>query len=104
MKAERDILADILIAVTAMPDAFLIRTNTGQARTASGKQVRFGRPGQPDIVGCVRGRYVVIEAKTQRGTQSAHQRNWQANVERAKGLYILARSVEDVMAALATIP
>lgn len=41
-----------------------------------------------------------IEVKTMVGRQSKDQKNWQRNCERSGGLYILARSVEDVEAAL----
>ena len=60
----------------------------------------FGIPGQPDIFAIIQGRFVGIEVKTVVGRQSKDQKNWQRNCERAGGLYILARSVEDVEAAL----
>ncbi len=101
---ERDILADVLIAVTAFPGASMIRQNTGAARTSDGRVVKFGRKGQPDIIGCIRGRYVGIETKTQSGQQTKEQKAWQYNVERSGGLYILARSVEDILHALSIIP
>lgn len=101
---ERDILAEILIAVTALPGAFVVRANTGTARTPDGRLVRFGRPGQPDVVGCIRGRYVGIEAKTPNGRQSEAQKNYQAAIERAGGIYIIARSADEAISALAVIP
>ena len=98
--AERDILAAVLIAVTALPGVMMHRTNTGAARMESGRMVQFGVPGTPDIVGCVRGRYVGIELKAARGRQSPGQVRFQAACEAAGGQYILARSVDEVMRAL----
>lgn len=60
----------------------------------------FGIPGQPDIFAIIQGRFVGIEVKTATGRQSKDQKNWQRNCERAGGLYIIARSVDDVEAAL----
>lgn len=62
----------------------------------------FGIPGQPDIFAIIQGRFVGIEVKTVVGKQSKDQKNWQRNCERAGGLYILARSVDDVRAALSS--
>lgn len=58
------------------------------------------KPGDPDIVACVGGRFVGIEAKTWRGVQSAVQRTRQHQIEAAGGIYVLARSVDDVRQAL----
>lgn len=98
-KSEHDIQALILIYVTSLPDTFAFRMNTGKARMG-GRFVTFGIPGQPDIFAIIRGRFVGIEVKTATGRQSKDQKNWQRNCERAGGLYILARSVDDVRSAL----
>ncbi len=63
--------------------------------------VRYGTPGQPDIVGCINGRYVGIEVKAHGKYQSPEQKAFQASLQEAGGLYILARSVDDVMEGLA---
>lgn len=63
--------------------------------------MRFGVPGQGDISGLLaNGRRVEIEVKSARGTQSQQQRAFEAMISRFGGLYILARSVADVEAAL----
>ena len=56
----------------------------------------FAKPGDPDIVACVRGRFVAIEAKSAVGRQSAVQKERQAQIEEAGGTYILARDLEEV--------
>lgn len=101
--SETVILKDILVALPR--DGLWYRRNTGAARDArTGRLVRFGLPGMADIGGIYRGRAVEIEVKTEKGKQSQPQRNWQAAVERAGGIYILARSVNDVMDVLERIP
>lgn len=63
----------------------------------------YAKPGDPDIVVCYRGRYLGIEAKAPNGRQSDIQRARQRQLERAGGVYVLARSVGDVAAALDAI-
>lgn len=38
-----------------------------------------------------------IEVKAPKGVQSDHQKNWQIEFEKAGGVYILARSVDDII-------
>ena len=54
------------------------------------------KPGDPDIVVCSQGRFIGIEAKTYDGVQSNIQKLRQKQIEQAGGIYILARSVDDV--------
>lgn len=58
------------------------------------------KPGDPDMVVCVKGRFVGIEAKTYEGIQSHIQRQRQEQIEASGGVYVLARSVEDVSEAV----
>jgi hypothetical protein len=101
--SEADIQARILVAITALPGAFFYRNNTGAAFTREGRMIRFGLAGAPDILGCYRGRAIGIEVKAPRGGQREAQRRWQASIERAGGVYILARSVNDALDALAVV-
>ena len=100
---ERDILAAVLIAVTALPSGMFIRQNTGVAMTAEGRRIRFGRPGQAHIIGCYQGRFVAIECKTARGVLSAAQVNYRNAVFNAGGTYIVARSAQDALDGLACL-
>ena len=93
---ERDTQADILVFVTNLPHAFFVRANTGAGRNLSGRVVQFNIVGTPDIIGCYRGWFVGIEVKSAGGRQSIDQQRYQAALTAADGLYILARSVEDV--------
>lgn len=60
--------------------------------------LRFGLPGQSDIIGIMppNGRFLAVEAKTGTGRQSKQQRLFQEAVEKRGGLYIVARSVSDL--------
>ena len=64
----------------------------GRAVTGGG----YSKPGDPDLIACFRGRYVAIEAKTPTGAQSPIQKKRMKEIQEAGGIYILARSVEDV--------
>ena len=101
--AERDILAAVLIAVTALPGGMFIRQNTGVAVTVEGRRIRFGRPGQADIIGCYRGRFVAIECKTARGRLSDAQVDYGIAVRGTGGTYIVARSAQDALDGLACL-
>ena len=71
-----DLVNDVLIAVTALPDGMFWRANTGVAVTASRNVVRFNLPGTPDVLGVLRGRAVAIECKTGSGRLRKKQPNW----------------------------
>ena len=97
---ETEIMREILVAVTALPETIAWRNNSGVAVTAARQVVRFSTPGAPDILGVRRGRGFGIEVKTSTRRQSKEQRAFQRAFERAGGLYVLARSVGDALAAL----
>ena len=61
----------------------------------------YARRGLPDImlVHPITGRLYGVEVKTSIGKQSEEQRAFQADLEGANGIYILARSIEDVRRA-----
>lgn len=110
--AERDIQYTILKAWGAHPRLRLWRANVGAGWFAGGEParktdagvypVKFGVPGQADISGLIApwGRRLEIECKTATGRQSAEQFRFQRVVETFGGLYLLARSVEDVDAVM----
>ena len=59
---------------------------------------RLGRPGWPDISGCIpgKGKFFAIEVKGIYGRVSDAQKEVLGGLARAGGLVILARCVEDV--------
>ena len=98
-RTESDIQALILIYLTSLPDTYAQRQNTGAAHDGR-RLVRYGVPGQGDILCCMKGRFIEVEVKTKTGRQSDAQKLRERNITKAGGLYILARSVDDVRAAL----
>ena len=53
--------------------------------------------GWPDITGLLPdGRFIGVECKAPSGRQSAAQKRMEVGIRRRKGIYILARSAEDV--------
>ena len=101
-RSERAILAEILLTIGSRPDLRVWRNNTGQIPTPDGRMIRFGLPGSADILGVMKpnGRFLAIECKTEIGKQSDLQKAFQAMIESHGGLYILARSVADVISRL----
>ena len=68
---------------------------------ANGQVIRYGVPGQADLTGLIAGgRRLEIEVKSETGRQSDEQRHYQHWIESRGGLYILARSVDDVRMGL----
>lgn len=65
-------------------------------KNAKGKArfVRSAPTGFPDIVACIRGRFVAIEVKGPEGKQSEGQAEFQSECERAGGVYWLVKSSE----------
>ena len=99
--SEKAIQNDILRAFGTKRWMRLWRANTGVVRIAD-RVVRFGVPGQADLTGILPdGRRLEVEVKSLGGTQTEGQRNFQRLIERFGGVYVLARSVEDVRRALA---
>lgn len=112
--AERDLLHLILSTWGAHPALRIWRANTGVGWFANGQParktdrgaypVRFGTPGQGDISGLVlpSGRRLEIETKA-KTKQSDDQKSFERMIKNFGGLYVLARSLEDVDRALAAL-
>lgn len=58
----------------------------------------FMQPGIPDIVACVNGKFVGIEVKRPgaKNEQSEVQKVHEYNINRAKGIYLLVDSLDEV--------
>lgn len=54
-------------------------------------------PGLPDMCAVKGGKVVHLEIKTPKGKQSEKQIDFQLEIERAGGIYVVARGVEDVI-------
>lgn len=99
--AESAILSEVLVAVSALPYGMFWRNNTGSLPGANGRWIRFGVVGSPDILGCYHGQFVGIEVKNATGALSMPQKRFRETLERAGGIYIVARSPAEAVAALA---
>ena len=125
---EQALQQHILAAIGSLPGVLVWRQNVGKAPSAwqrlpawlddwirssgfnaygpgplhisGGRLVQYGTPGQADIMAIRAGRLLAIEVKTATGRQSAAQLAWQRALEAAGGVYVVARSVDDAVAAL----
>lgn len=91
------------IATVRAIKAALLRRDTAEALRLcdTARVLSFGVPGQADLSGLLSdGRRLEIEVKSATGRQSQEQISFEAMVRRFKGVYVLARSVEDVAAAM----
>lgn len=53
--------------------------------------------GLPDIIACIRGEFVSIEVKAGKDKMSEHQEMRRQEIERAKGMYFVARSTDEFL-------
>ncbi len=97
---EKHIQNEILRAFGTLSRLRLWRANVGAARIGT-RVVRFGIPGQADLTGILPdGRRLEIEVKSPKGCQTPAQEAFGRMIEKFNGVYVLARSVEDVRIAL----
>lgn len=89
-----DLLNAILLEMS--PFGLFWKNNTGVLKDKDGRPVRYGLPGSSDILGCANARFIGIEVKVGRDKQRQNQSDFATAVRNAGGIYILARSVEDV--------
>jgi hypothetical protein len=102
--SEAAILKGILLALSRDCGAICTvwRSNTGSLKDHTGRMVTFGVPGQADISGLLHGsgRRLEIEVKTATGRLRPSQETFRRVIEMAGGIYILARSASDAVAAV----
>jgi hypothetical protein len=98
--SESRIMLLILSRLHLLPASFFWRANTGVASAPGGRTIRFGVPGQADILGVYLGRFIAIEVKRPGQKQSPAQTEFQTAINRAGGIYIVATDLETAMAPL----
>jgi len=103
MKSEAVLQQEIRLALGMRDDIFMFRINVGKFRPLEGgpRVIQSAPEGTPDLMGVMTpGRAFGIEVKTAKGKQRDAQKKWQEAWEKRGGLYILARSLEDVYRGL----
>lgn len=100
---EAEIQTQIMRYLNCIPNVVptFWRQNTGGAyfKGRGGKEqfVRFGKKGISDILGIMNdGRFLAIEVKRPGAKPTIHQKNFINEIHRAKGISIVATSIEDV--------
>lgn len=78
---------------------FCWRNNTGAIKTQHGF-LRFGAVGSPDIFAVREGKIYGIEVKSEAGKLSPGQQDWGERFSSSGGVYIVARSIDDVAKSL----
>lgn len=98
---ESEILSAVLALLETHPRvAFAFRQNTGAIRVDD-RYVKFAFTGCSDILGMLKGgRFLAIELKRKGRDATPDQRAFLTNVVRNGGVGFVARSVDDVVAAL----
>ena len=101
---EAVIQQNIRLALGLRDDVFMFRINVGKFRPLDGSKrvIQSAPEGTPDLMGVLSpgGRAFGIEVKTATGQQREAQKRWQEAWEKRGGIYILARSLEDVYRGL----
>lgn len=95
---ETELSNAIRAAMNAIPGVRLWRNNVG---VDTQRGVRYGLAvGSADLIGMVDGRFLAVEVKAANGRMSDDQRIWRDVVRGLGGVYILARSVDEAVAAV----
>lgn len=96
-KSDEKAVQKSIIEYLTLKRYFFYRNNTGAFKTEWGGFVKFGAKGSPDIIAVIKGLFVGIECKDKQ-TQSEDQKQFQKSLEDAGGIYILAHSIDDIIA------
>jgi hypothetical protein len=77
------------------------RINSGRVFTRQGRLFRGAPAGWADIIGATKqGRFMAIEVKSKGTYQNPEQKAFQKEVDAIGGLYVVVRSVEELMLKL----
>ena len=99
-KPEREIQRAILIYLRAR-GCLVAVTDAGAAYRAGSFGADTVPAGWPDITGVMPdGMFIGVECKTPTGRQSPAQKQMEEAIRGRNGIYILARSIDDVMEVL----
>jgi hypothetical protein len=97
-KGPEKLIQDAIMEYLSAKRVFFWRNNTGVARMGTQQRfIRFGAVGSPDIFAIHGGRFYGIEVKSPTGRLSEAQKSFGAKIKANGGVYVVARSVDDVM-------
>lgn len=102
--AHNKLINEILLTFGSGPKLRIWKNDVGVGRALDSDRVlRWGLKGSADIIGVgFGGKFIAIEVKTGKSKQSEFQKNFQNMVTSLGGIYIVARSVDDVRAMINT--
>ena len=99
-KPEREVQRAILIYLRAR-GCLVAVTDAGAAYRAGSFGADTVPAGWPDITGLLPdGRFIGVECKSPEGRQSPVQKQMEQEIRRRNGIYVLARSIDDVEGAI----
>lgn len=87
---EADIVRAILKYLKTVPECFAWKEHGGM----------YGTAGIPDIICCIRGKFVAFEVKTEKGKPTALQEATIRKILRCGGIAQIVRSVSEVRAVI----
>lgn len=97
-------ILNYLLLLENQGKAYVIRNNSFggfiQRRDGSVGRINNVKRGTPDLLLCYQGRFIGLEVKSPTGRQSPDQKIAQKAIEKAGGIYLLVRGVDEVIAAL----
>lgn len=108
-RTEAAIQQQIQLAIGSRPDTRIWRQNAGRwfhvpdpcpRCRPKGRWIAGAPTGAADLSGVHKGRCLQIEVKSATGTQRTEQVRWENMVVSQGGIYLLARSPEEVVKAL----
>ena len=97
MSVKHDDLVRAIRLYLSQIGALSVKVDTpGLLFDKAGRPVRLGRKGVMDIIACVNGRFVAIDAKVGKDRLKPDQAKYAKAVDRAGGIAFAAWSVDDV--------
>lgn len=99
-----NLVNSILLAVGRLESVFAWKVQVGTFRALDNAKriIKVGEDGHSDILMVVApiGRVIGVEVKTGNAVQNKYQKAWQKALEKRGGIYLVARSVDDVLSYL----
>lgn len=79
------------------------KSATASVPIGDDRWMKVGKKGNADVTLCLLGQYIGIEAKTGTGRQSDDQKLAQEDIEKAGGIYLVVRTIDEGERALKSI-